>query len=365
MTAETPPKREGANFEETLRGRRILVTGHTGFTGSWAVHWLRLLGAEVHGFALEAPTRPNLFEVSGAGARLANHVIGDVRDYAATSGAVAAARPDAILHLAAQPLVRRSYHEPVETYAANVMGTVNVLEAARRHRVPGAVCITTDKVYHNREWLYGYRETDRLGGADPYSASKACAELVIASYRASMPSWEGRMLIAAARGGNIIGGGDWAEDRLIPDFARAAAANEAITLRNPAATRPWQHVLCLVHGYLLLLAGVVEGREEVSDAWNLGPPASAALPVGAVVERLRSRWSELTVEIKPTHVHESQQLALDSGKAEKRLGWKPAWSVEEGIDRTADWYAAYGRDPAGAADMTLGQIDDYRRALSG
>lgn len=365
MTAETHPNPKDISFEDTLRGRRILVTGHTGFTGSWAVHWLHLLGAEVHGFSLKPPTTSNLFAVSSADKRLASHRIGDVRDHAAMSDAVAAARPHVILHLAAQPLVRRSYVEPVETYAANVMGTVNVLEAARRHGVAGAVCITTDKVYHNREWLYGYRETDRLGGADPYSASKACAELVIASYRASMPSWGQAMLIAAARGGNIIGGGDWAEDRLIPDFARAAAAGKPILLRNPAATRPWQHVLCLVHGYLLLLAGVVEGREAVSDAWNLGPPGSAALPVGAVVERLRARWSGLTVEIKPTHVHESQQLALDSGKAEKLLGWRPAWSVEEGIDRTADWYAAYGRDPAGAADMTLGQIDDYRRALSG
>lgn len=354
-----------SRFEAALAGRRIFVTGHTGFTGSWAVHWLAAAGAEVHGFSLPPPTDPSLFIDSRAQERLASERIGDIGDYGALAAAVEQIRPDAILHLAAQPLVRRSYVDPVETYRSNVMGTVHLLEAARRCGVAGAVCITTDKVYKNREWMYGYRETDRLGGADPYSASKACSELAIESYRASMGSWGQKMLIAAARGGNIIGGGDWAEDRLIPDFARATATGTPITLRNPGATRPWQHVLCLVHGYMMLLARILEGDESVSDAWNLGPNALAALTVGEVVERLRARWTQLAVQVKPAALHESTYLALDSTKAQKGLGWVPAWSVEEGIDRTADWYAGYQADPGAARALTCGQIDDYRRGLAG
>jgi len=352
-----------AEFERVLQGRRILVTGHTGFTGSWVVHWLSAAGVEVHGFSLPPPTEPSLFESSLAMDQLMSHRIGDVADFASLEDAVATTAPDVILHLAAQPLVRRSYSDPIETYRANLMGTVNMLEAARRHGVAGAVCITTDKVYKNREWIYGYRETDRLGGTDPYSASKACAELAIESYRVSMLSWQQKMLIASARGGNIIGGGDWAEDRLIPDFARAAAAGVPITLRNPGASRPWQHVLCLVHGYLLLLAQIVKGDERVSGAWNFGPPAAATLSVTQLVERLRCRWSALAVNIEPAQLKESMQLALDSTKAQVSLGWTPAWSVEDGIDCTADWYSAYEKDPGVARSITCEQIEDYRRKL--
>jgi CDP-glucose 4,6-dehydratase len=351
-------------FEHALRGRRILVTGHTGFTGSWASHWLHAIGAEVHGFSLPPPTVPSLFVDTGVAQSLAGHHIGDIRDYAAMEAAVREIAPDAILHLAAQPLVRRSYVEPLETFDSNLMGTVHVLEAARRCGVAGVVCITTDKVYANREWVYGYRETDRLGGKDPYSASKACAELAVASYRDSMPSWGQKLLIAVARGGNIIGGGDWAEDRLIPDFARAASAGEPIVLRNPDASRPWQHVLCLVHGYMVLLAKVLAGEDSVSDAWNLGPHAAESKSVGQVVERLRARWSELDVRIEPAQLHESKFLALDPTKAERQLGWRPAWSIDDGIDHTADWYAAYQRNPANARAITLEQILAYRQGLA-
>lgn len=318
----------------------------------------------MHGFSLPAPTTPNLFEDADAQAALASHRIGDVGDFDAVQAAMDQAKPELVLHLAAQPLVRRSYRDPIETYQANVMGTVNVLETARRLGVSGAVCITTDKVYHNREWAYGYRETDRLGGSDPYSASKAAAEIVIDSYRSSMPSWGQNMMIASARGGNIIGGGDWAEDRLIPDFARAARARAPITLRNPAATRPWQHVLALIHGYMMLLARMAEGDTATSSAWNLGPAASATLTVGEVVERLRSRWEELTVVVEPTHLHETTALALDSTKAQRQLGWKPGWSTEEGIDRTAEWYAAYEPGLGASAEMTRRQIEDYRAVLT-
>jgi CDP-glucose 4,6-dehydratase len=274
------------------------------------------------------------------------------------------AAPELVLHLAAQPLVRRSYRDPIESYQSNVMGTVHVLEAARHSGVKGAVCITTDKVYYNREWAYGYRETDRLGGSDPYSASKAAAEIVIDSYRSSMTSWQQGMLIAAARGGNIIGGGDWAEDRLIPDFARAARNGTPIILRNPAATRPWQHVLALIHGYMMLLARMADGDAETSSAWNLGPAANATLTVGEVVARLRSGWEDLTVVVQPTHLHETTALALDSTKAQRQLGWKPGWSTEEGIDRTAEWYAAYTPGAGASTDITRRQIEDYRASLT-
>ena len=352
------------DFERKLGGRRILVTGHTGFTGSWATQWLSMIGAEVHGFSLPAPTSPNLFEDADAQAGLASHTIGDVGDFGAVDAAIQKTKPELILHLAAQPLVRRSYRDPIETYQANVMGTVHVLEAARRHHVVGAVCITTDKVYYNREWAYGYRETDRLGGSDPYSASKSAAELVIDSYRSSMESWGQSMLIAAARGGNIIGGGDWAEDRLIPDFARAARSGTPITLRNPAAIRPWQHVLALIHGYMMLLARMTDGDTSTSSAWNLGPAANATLTVGEVVARLRARWDDLTVKVEPTHLHETTTLALDSTKASRQLGWKPGWSTEQGIDRTADWYAAYVPGVGASAAITRSQIQEYRAALA-
>lgn len=352
------------SFELPLRGTRVLMTGHTGFTGSWATLWLASIGAEVHGVALPPPTTPSLFVDAQVEASLASHRIVDVGDSEAVDVAMAAIAPDVVLHLAAQPLVRHSYADPVETYRTNVMGTANVLESARRVGVRGVVCITTDKVYANREWMYGYRENDRLGGADPYSASKAAAELVIDSYRQSMTSWSQTMAIAAARGGNIIGGGDWANDRLIPDFARSVLTRRPVVLRNPHAIRPWQHVLCLVHGYLTLLSGIMRDDPACSSAFNLGPTSGDTLTVAQVVERLQARWSDLKVEIEPSRLHETSHLALDSTKAQQVLGWRPAWSTEESVDRTGDWYAAYAHNPATAATFTREQIEAYRSAVS-
>lgn len=348
-------------FEGDLRGARILVTGHSGFTGGWASLWLAQIGAEVHGLSLPPETTPNLFAAAGVEAACASSAFVDMRDPQAVNAVFARVRPDLVLHLAAQPLVRRSYRLPIETYAANLMGTVHVLEAARQQaQVKGAVCITTDKVYANRETDYAYHEGDRLGGHDPYSASKACAEIAIESYRSSLPSWGQDMLIASARGGNIIGGGDWSEDRLVPDFARAAAKHEALVIRNPKAVRPWQHVLCLCHGYLTLLAEIARGNRAVSDAWNFGPDRSDCVSVEEMLKRMSQHWSSLKVEVVPAIQHEAKLLMLDSAKARQQLNWQPAWTLAETLAETAGWYRGYYDDPASARATTLAQIEAYR-----
>ena len=274
------------DFENILSGKRILVTGHTGFTGSWACLWLKSIGVELAGYSLAPETTPSLFEAIGLGADLQS-TFGDICDYDHLHAAVSDFQPDLILHLAAQPLVRKSYREPLNTFLVNVQGTAHVLEAARSVKsVKGVLCITTDKVYKNNEWQWPYRENDPLGGKDPYSASKAAAEMVIQSYAASYP-WVGEEgpAIATARGGNIIGGGDWSEDRLIPDFIRALVHDGRLTLRYPDATRPWQHVLALVHGYLMILAGLSSSDPgQVARAWNLGPHDAREYSVREVLE---------------------------------------------------------------------------------
>jgi len=348
---------------DALRGRRVLVTGHTGFTGTWACYWLHELGAEVHGIALEPETDPNLFQATALRERLAGHLIGDISDYAVVARCFKDARPDLVLHLAAQPLVRRSYSEPVRTFSTNLMGTVHVLEAARQSSVRGVVCITTDKVYENREWIYPYREIDRIGGKDPYSASKASAELAIRSYRESLGSWQQELVIVAARGGNIIGGGDWSQDRLVPDFARAAVLGAPLTVRHPNATRPWQHVLCLVHGYLLLLAGVLTRPKLVSDAWNFGPSPDECVPVRRVVELLQEVWAPVKVHDQQSFEAEARVLAVDSSKARHELGWQPVWGLCRAISATALWYRHFYARPADAAALVLKQIRDYADEL--
>lgn len=351
-------------FEGDLRGARILVTGHSGFTGGWASLWLSQIGAEVHGLSLPPETTPNLFAAAGVEAVCASSTFADIRDADAVRVVFERVRPDLVLHLAAQPLVRRSYRLPIETYAANLMGTVHVLEAARQQpQVKGAVCITTDKVYANRETDHAYSEGDRLGGHDPYSASKACAEIAIESYRSSLPSWGQDMLIASARGGNIIGGGDWSEDRLVPDFARAAAQNEALVIRNPKAVRPWQHVLCLCHGYLTLLAQITRGNRAVADAWNFGPDRADCVSVEEMLKRMAQHWSSLKVEVVPAIQHEAKLLMLDSAKARAALGWLPAWTLAETLAATAGWYRGYYDDPSAARAITLGQIGAYRERI--
>jgi CDP-glucose 4,6-dehydratase len=351
-------------FERALAGERVLVTGHTGFTGSWLALWLRAVGAEVTGFALPPPTEPNLFTAGRVGEHVTSR-IGDIRDVAAVTRVMADARPRVVFHLAAQPLVSRSFVDPLETIATNVVGTANVLEAARREpSVKALVCVTTDKVYAEADAQRGSREGDRLGGKDPYSASKACAELVAACYRATLTARGNGMLVATARGGNIIGGGDWSDDRIVPDFVRAVTSGKPLILRNPDAVRPWQHVLALVHGYILLASRLMEGRHDCAGAFNFGPAEPDAMPVATLVERLAAAWTRPDVRHEPGSFPEAPFLRLDSGVARKTLGWRPPLGIEEALRLTADWYRDYYARPASAAVLTMGQIEGYRRLVA-
>lgn len=357
---------ERAPFESLLAGKKVFVTGHTGFTGSWACLWLQSIGADISGYALTPETSPSMFEATIALNEGVITTFGDVADYDALQRAISGFQPELILHLAAQPLVRRSYREPAKTFMVNAQGTAHVLEAARSVKsVKGVLCITTDKVYQNNEWPWPYRENDPLGGKDPYSASKAAAEMIIQSYAASYPWSEGKgPAIATARGGNIIGGGDWSEDRLIPDFVRAVVGNEKLTLRYPDATRPWQHVLALVHGYLMLLAGLVsDDPARVARAWNLGPQDLKQYSVREVLELMSSSWKRPALEYMNNPLPEAQALALDSSLAHNRLGWLPAWDTERAVRETAEWYRDYYDDQSAARAITLAQINAWRAGI--
>jgi CDP-glucose 4,6-dehydratase len=346
-------------------GRRVLVTGHTGFKGSWLSLWLSAMGAEVTGLALPAPTEPSLFDAARLAHRM-NHLAGDIRDLETVRAAVAQARPEMIFHLAAQPLVRLSYQEPVETYATNVMGTVHVLEAARQvGGVRGIVCVTSDKCYQNREWDWPYRESDPMGGHDPYSSSKGCAELVAAAWRNSFFT-QGGPLLATVRAGNVIGGGDWAQDRLVPDLVRAFEAGVAPLIRAPDAVRPWQHVLEALGGYLMIAERLLDGERRFADAWNFGPGDEDAQPVRWIVDRMRAVWRDgaaaPSFDTGP-RPHEAGLLRLDSSRARTALGWRPALTLGDAIDWIVDWHKAVGAG-ADAREVTLGQIAHYE-ALSG
>lgn len=347
-------------------GRRVLVTGHTGFKGSWLSLWLQELGAEVTGFSCGRPSEPALFELAGVGQGMRS-LEGDVRDLAAVEDAVAHSGAEVVLHLAAQPIVRRSFSDPVETYATNVMGTVHVLEAVRQGgQARVVVNVTSDKCYENREWLWGYREHEPMGGHDPYSSSKGCSELVTAAYRNSFGSQPGAPRIASARAGNVIGGGDWGEDRLIPDLMRAALAGDPAVVRNPAAVRPWQHVLNPVSGYLLLAQSLWEEPAR-AEGWNFGPDELDARPVGWVVERLAELWDgdlDWGDHNVAGAVHEARYLKLDSSKARSELGWAPAWGLDAGLGAVVQWYEAYRRSDDVRA-TTLDQIRSFSGVRAG
>lgn len=353
-------------FAEAYRGKRVFLTGHTGFKGSWLAEWLLALGAEVTGYALPPNTEPALFVQLGLAARL-QHTTADVRDLARLREAVAAARPDFVFHLAAQPLVRASYRDPVETYSSNVMGTVNVLEAVRlAGRACTVVVVTTDKCYENQESLHAYREADPLGGYDPYSSSKAAAELVTSAYRQSYFSGpDSTVRLASGRAGNVLGGGDWAEDRIVPDCIRALQRGAAIPVRNKVSTRPWQHVLEPLSGYLTLGAQLAAWRggaavPALASAFNFGPAAEANRPVvelvGEILQHWPGRWEDRS---DPAAVHEAGLLNLATDKARDLLHWQPVWPFAQTVARTVAWYREHQANPAQVAAFTAAQIATY------
>ncbi|WEK03781.1 MAG: CDP-glucose 4,6-dehydratase [Candidatus Devosia phytovorans] len=344
-----------------LAGKRVFLTGHTGFKGAWLTMLLHRLGCEVHGYALPPESDPNLFSLASVQDYLAGETIADIRDRRALTHAMQAARPDLVLHLAAQAFVRRSYAEPADTWDINVTGTSNVLDAARSTSdLSAIVVVTTDKCYENKNWDWGYRETDTLGGHDPYSASKAAAELTVQSYRRSFFS-AGKTLLASARAGNVIGGGDWSEDRLIADAARAVAARNPLLIRNPTATRPWQHVLDCLGGYLTLSCALLEGNSAAATAFNFGPLESGNLSVQNVLGKLQMNWPGLIWSTMQTDGarHEAQLLYLDSAKARNQLGWRPRWTVDTALEKTAGWYREIAANPTHAMAATRQQIEDF------
>ena len=350
-------------FAEVFRKKTVWLSGHTGFKGSWLAQWLLELGADVHGFALEPATEPALFDQLELGKRL-HHQIADVRDAGAVKKSIRAAQPDFVFHLAAQPLVRLSYEQPVETFATNVMGTIHVMEAMRELKKKcAAVLITTDKCYENREWLYGYREDDPLGGSDPYSASKAAAEIAIASWRRSFFK-NHPVKIASARAGNVIGGGDWAKDRIVPDCVRALRKHQAIAVRNPGSTRPWQLVLEPLSGYLWLAAKLAQpatGQPPLDSAFNFGPAHEANRSVGELVVEILTHWpGRWENKSDANTVHEARLLQLATDKASALLGWSPACHFPAAVAFTIQWYRrAEKKSPAAIRKLTLNQIQDY------
>jgi CDP-glucose 4,6-dehydratase len=345
------------------QGRRVFLTGHTGFKGAWASLLLRELGATVHGLALPPEDDRGLFVVAGV-AHAVQHRLGDIRDLAAVRAALAEARPEIVIHMAAQSLVRQSFAAPVETYATNVLGTVHLLEAIRQ--VPGVaavIVVTSDKCYENVGWVWGYREDDRLGGDDPYSSSKACAELVTDSYRRSFFGRDGSPRVASVRAGNVIGGGDWARDRLVPDAVRAFLAGEPLRIRNPAAVRPWQHVLDPLLGYLVLAQRLVEGGVDMAEAWNFGPSADSEVAVEQIADTLVRLWGSPARWIRDggTHPREANFLKLDCRKAATRLGWRPLVQLDQALEMSVDWYRSFASVPD-MRQITMVQIEQVLAA---
>ncbi len=348
------------------KSRKVFVTGHTGFKGSWLSMWLLSMGAEICGYALDPPTEPSLNRLLELDSQLQS-VRGDVRDLAALEAAMRGFAPEVVIHLAAQPLVRLSYQSPVETYSVNVLGAVHLLDVIRRTpSVRAVVVVTSDKCYENQEWHWPYREHEPMGGHDPYSSSKGCAELVTSAYRRSFFSADQypqhRVAVASARAGNVIGGGDWALDRLVPDIMRAFSAGEPVVIRNPEAVRPWQHVLEPLAGYIELAERLYADGPAFAEGWNFGPADSDARPVGYLVSELARLWGDTArwQSIAPEDVHEAHLLRLDSSKARARLGWSPHWSLDETLVHIVEWYKGFhlGED---VRTITLNQIQTFMR----
>lgn len=347
-------------FLSAFSGRRVMLTGHTGFKGSWLAFLLHEAGAEVLGYAQPPEYPESHFEVLGLARRI-RHVEGDIRDASRLAETMRGFAPEFVFHLAAQALVRRSYDDPKTTFDTNVGGSVNLLEAVRAcESVRSLVFITSDKCYENVEWVWGYRENDRLGGHDPYSASKAAAEIVFSAYVRSFFSHRPELGVASARAGNVIGGGDWAADRIVPDCIRALRSGQPIRLRNPAATRPWQHVLEPLAGYLLLAARMIEAPGAFSEAWNFGPPSTDVRTVQDVAERIIARFGTGRLEIEPSHgkQHEARLLQLNCDKAQQLLGWRPRWTFEQTMAATSGWYKDT-LDGLPAIEVTRKQLHDF------
>lgn len=344
------------------RGKKVLVTGHTGFKGSWLSLWLQLLGADVIGLSLEPPSTPNLFTSANIATDMTS-IIGDIRDLSLVQQVFTKHKPEIVIHMAAQALVRYSYHNPVETFATNVMGSVHVLEASRQtDSVKSIVNVTTDKCYENQEWEWGYRENDALGGFDPYSNSKACSELVTSAYRTSYLN-SSNIGLASARAGNVIGGGDWAEDRLIPDMIRSFMAGQPVFIRHPNAIRPWQHVLEPLSGYLLLAENLYHAPKDYAGGWNFGPNDQDVRSVSWIADFMVTNWVEGASWklLDEPQLHEANYLKLDCSKVRHRLGWKPQWDLAQSLQETIDWYQAY-QAGCNMRDTTIEQIRQHMSA---
>jgi CDP-glucose 4,6-dehydratase len=346
-------------------GRRVFLTGHTGFKGSWLSLWLDMLGANVTGYALDPPTQPNLYEQANV-ARIARSIHGDIRDFSRLKSAIAECNPEVVIHMAAQTVVRRGYEDPIENYSSNVMGTVNVLEAVRQLRQPCAIVnVTSDKCYENREWMWGYRENEPMGGRDPYSNSKGCAELVTTAYRESYFPTESvaqhGVALGSARAGNAIGGGDWTGDQLIPDLVRSFIAGRPCMIRNPLAFRPWQFVLEPLRGYLMLAEGLSRDAARFASGWNFGPADEDAKPVSWIADEMARSWKKGAAWAQDTssHPHEAQALKLDASKAKQCLGWRPVLPLKSALQWIVEWYCAY-QDGADLERLTRRQIENYQ-----
>jgi CDP-glucose 4,6-dehydratase len=342
------------------KGRSVFLTGHTGFKGGWLALWLTKMGANVYGYSFEAPTNPSFFNVINLETKIQNSTKGDIRNLSELKNSIQEARPSVIFHMAAQPLVRQSYNDPIETFTTNIIGTINVFEAAKKvETVEAIVNVTTDKCYENQESDRPYQETDRLGGYDPYSSSKACSEIITSAYRNSFLSANG-IKLASVRAGNVIGGGDWATDRLIPDFFRSIDNDKILSVRSLQAVRPWQHVLDPLSGYLMLAEKLVINDDNFAEAWNFGPEQSDAKTVFWVLDRLsekfsNAKWQEETIN----QPHEANMLKLDISKAKLKLGWTPQWSLETAIDNTIKWYQAFKKNE-NMTEFSIKQIKAYQ-----